>query len=235
MLATNMPKKKINKKINKEANDEFKNISYELFIAALSLLSIFNIIIISIAHNLNIYVENVLLIMNLIFSIIFMIDFTYRLFTAKSKNKYFFHQYGWADLLASLPFTQLKILRLFRLLRVARIMRKYGTKRIIKEFLSNRGSSALLTVFLIIILLLEFGGVAILAVERQSPESNIKTASDAIWWIIVTVTTVGYGDRYPVTDLGRIIGVIVMCVGIGLVGTLTGFLANAFLTPQKSK
>ena len=220
-------------KIKKEKN-ELKNASYELFIAALSILSIFNLILIFLLPSYATNAAGVLAIMNAIFSLIFITDFSYRIYVAPDRKHYFFKDFGWADLLASLPFEQLKILRVFRLLRVYRISKKYGAKKLIRTFLQNRGGSALLTIFLLIILLLEFAGIAILGVEKNAPSANIKTPSDAIWWIIVTVTTVGYGDRFPVTNIGRLIGVLVMAVGIGLVGTLTGFLANAFLAPRKN-
>ncbi len=84
---------------------------------------------------------------------------------------------------------------------------------------------------LIAILVLEFGSLAILAAEHSSPEANITTASDALWYIVVTMSTVGYGDQYPVTQLGRVFGVLIIVVGVGVFGTLTGFLANAFLSP----
>ena len=66
-------------------------------------------------------------------------------------------------------------------------------------------------------------------------EEIITNSSDALWWIMATVTTVGYGDVYPVTNAGRVVGVIVMITGIGLFGTITGFLANAFFQPKKTE
>ena len=216
-----------------KTSGELKNTSYELFIAALSILSIFNLFLYWLVPNNEANILGVIDIMNAIFSVIFLTDFSFRLYSATSRSGYFFRQFGWADLLASLPFPQFKILRFFRIFRAARIMKKYGARKLIRMFLASRGGSALLTILLLIILLLEFAGMAILIVEKNSPSVNIKTPSDAIWWILVTVTTVGYGDRFPVTNAGRFIGVIVMFTGIGLVGVLTGFLANAFLAPKK--
>jgi voltage-gated potassium channel len=86
-----------------------------------------------------------------------------------------------------------------------------------------------MTLLLLIALGVELGAIAMLAVEIRSPESNIRNASDALWYIYVSITTVGYGDRYPVTDWGRVIGAIVLTMGVGLYGTLTAFLANFFL------
>ena len=225
---TFMPKTKTKTKNN---STELKNISYELFIGALSVISIFNIVLGFFVKNPQI--NGVLIIINIVLTVIFFSDFIYRLYTANSKKDYFFRQYGWADFLASMPIEQMKILRIFRLFRVYRIMNVLGAKRIISEFIHARGGSALLTILLIAFLVFEFGGMFILYVEKDSPDANITTASDALWWIMATVTTVGYGDVYPVTNAGRIVGVMVMITGIGLFGTLTGFLANAFLAPKE--
>lgn len=69
-----------------------------------------------------------------------------------------------------------------------------------------------------------FSAIAILQVERD-PNSNIKTAEDALWWSYVT-TTVGYGDRYPVTTEGRLIASVLMTAGVGLFGTFTAYIAS---------
>jgi voltage-gated potassium channel len=86
---------------------------------------------------------------------------------------------------------------------------------------------------LLIIVLLEFGGMGMVWAEQRSDEANIKTGGDALWWAYVTITTVGYGDKFPVTSLGRLIGVLVLTAGVGLFGVLTGFLANFFLAPRR--
>jgi len=168
-------------------------------------------------------------------SLIFLADFLYRFFTAGSKSRYFFSQFGWADLLTSLPIPLAKILRAFRVFRAGRLMGKRGARYILGEFLGNRAQSALLTLLFFIILVLEFGGMAMVAVESSSAEANIRTPSDAVWYTYVTITTVGYGDHYPVTTEGRLIGIVIMTAGVGLFGTLTGYLANAFLAPPKRK
>jgi hypothetical protein len=73
--------------------------------------------------------------------------------------------------------------------------------------------------------------MAMLASEARSPGANITTSSDALWYIMATISTVGYGDLYPTTSLGRIVGVFILIVGVGLFTTLTGFLANIFVNP----
>lgn len=83
-------------------------------------------------------------------------------------------------------------------------------------------------------LLLEFGSIAVMYAERGASGSNIISASDALWWTYVTITTVGYGDLYPTTVSGRMVGIVVMLVGVGLFGVVTGFLANKFLPKTNS-
>jgi voltage-gated potassium channel len=81
-------------------------------------------------------------------------------------------------------------------------------------------------------LVIESGAFLVLMAERSAPDANIQSASDAMWWVYVTITTVGYGDRYPVTTMGRLVGILVMTMGVGLFGTLAGFIANKLLAPD---
>jgi voltage-gated potassium channel len=83
------------------------------------------------------------------------------------------------------------------------------------------------------ILVLELGSLEMLHLEQHAPGANITTGSDAIWYVIVTISTVGYGDRFPATDGGRLFGAILIVLGVGIVGTFTGYLANLFLSPSK--
>jgi voltage-gated potassium channel len=79
-----------------------------------------------------------------------------------------------------------------------------------------------------------FSAIAILSVE-DSPEANIKNTGDAFWWAFVTMTTVGYGDRYPLSTEGRIIACVLMTVGAGLFATLTGLTASMFLQSRTNE
>ena len=212
---------------------ELKNTGYEIFIGILSILSIFNLVLLYAIDDDGL--DTVLFFMNAILSAIFLADFTYRLFTAESKAQYFFRRFGWADLLASLPFQQVKVLRVFRVVRVFGLLRVYGIKNVGRSLLHDRAGSALLTLLLMGILVLEFGSLEILHIEQDAPGANITTASDALWYNIVTISTVGYGDRYPVTNEGRAIGSLIIIVGVGIFGTFTGYLANLFLAPSKTE
>jgi voltage-gated potassium channel len=216
-------------------NKELKSTGYELFILLLSLVSIVNLMF-EIVTGFIIHDQNTLSVLAIIdgmLTVFFVFDFCYRLFTTDSKSGYFFKRWGWADLLACVPV--LRIFRLFRVVRAGRMLRKFGVKNMLNEVINNRAGSALyLTVFLII-LIAETAAVLELKVESANPAANLTSAGDAVWWVFVTITTVGYGDFYPTTMWGRIIGVFVMLSGIALIGVLASFLANFFLAPPKKQ
>jgi len=77
-------------------------------------------------------------------------------------------------------------------------------------------------------------GAAVLNVERFAPGGNIKTPSDALWWALVTVTTIGYGDRFPVTNEGRLLAAVLIVFGIGLLASLTGYIASWIISQSKA-
>ncbi len=210
---------------------ELKSSGYEIFIGILSILSILNLVLMIFVQEKSL--ETVLAAMNALFSLIFLIDFTYRIFTAPSATTYFFRHFGWADLLASLPIAQLKILRIFRLVRVYRLLRDVGIRAISQTVIKDRAGSALYVLLLMGIFVLQFGSLAMLALEQGAEGANITTASDALWYTIVTISTVGYGDQYPVTQAGRLCGTVIIVVGVGIFGTFTGYLATVFLSPRK--
>lgn len=212
---------------------ELKNTGYEIFIGILSILSIVNMAL-SYSARGNPDLQNILQVMNALFSGIFLIDFSYRLITAPARSDYFFKHFGWADLLASLPLAELKFLRIFRLVRVFRLMREVGGRTVVRTLIRDRAGSALLTLLLMGILVLQFGSLTMLHFEQFAPGANITTGSDALWYTIVTISTVGYGDQFPVTNPGRLVGSLIIVIGVGIFGTFTGYLANLFLAaPQQ--
>lgn len=212
---------------------KLQNPSYEIFMGLLSILSIVNLVLQFITRDTNL--SQILSVMNFVLTTFFALDFIFRFITAPSKKDYFFRGYGWADLLSSLPFAQTNILRLFRLIKVYHLIRDYGWRSIGIALIKDRADSALFTLVFISLLVLEFGSLGMIAIEAPAEGSNITTASDSLWYMIVTMATVGYGDQYPVTTGGRILGALVILVGVGIFGTLTGYLANFFLAPRKSK
>ena len=90
------------------------------------------------------------------------------------------------------------------------------------------------SVSIITVLLIIFSSISILIVEKNTA-STIKTANDALWWTIETITSVGYGDMYPVTVEGRIIGSILMIGGVGIFGVFTAYIASLFVKDNQNK
>ncbi len=165
---------------------------------------------------------------------IFLFEFTLRFIRAENKLK--FLRWGWIDLIASIPainfFRVGRAVRLVRLLRLLRAFR--STKHLVNHIFRNRAQGAFTSVSIIALLLLIFSSIAILQVE-DSPNSNIKTAEDALWWAYATITTVGYGDKFPVTTEGRLIAGILMTAGVGLFGTFTAYVASWFVDGSKNR
>jgi voltage-gated potassium channel len=215
---------------NASPRSELGSFSYEIFVGALSVLSLVNIVLLAVLRDAA--TQQVVRVTDVVLSAVFLVDFLFRLHRAQSKSGYFFRGFGWADLLASLPFPQVKILRVFRLVRVIRLMRRYGTRSLVRGLVRDRAGSALLTLLFVGILVLEFGSLAMLALERTAPGANITTAGDSLWYVIATMSTVGYGDVYPVTAHGREMGSLIIVIGVGIFGSFTGYLANFFLSPK---
>jgi len=214
------------------ARREQLDFGYELFIAAVSVLSVFNLILIYFPR-IDPDAVNVVYTINVILTLFFIYDFSLRFATAPDRKFYFFRNFGWADLLAIVPL--FRIFRLFRIYKAYRIVKKYGMKYILTYLSENRAASALYILILMVILIIEFGAILVLQAEGKSPDANITTAGDAIWWSYVTITTVGYGDRYPVTLGGRLVGILVMTTGVAVFATFAGLISSKLLAPPVKK
>jgi voltage-gated potassium channel len=211
----------------------FKGNSYELFLLAITILSILNIFLFWFTTDEE--MREVILILEIILSIFFIFDFLYRLISAENKYSYFVKQFGWLDLLGSLPLIGIRILRIFRIIRILRIMRELGLRSILRDIFENRAGPALALVGFFVILVLEFGSYLIIRAESEAANPNIITPIDALWWSLVTIATVGYGDEYPVTIRGRIIGSIVIVTGVALFSILIGYLSNRFVSTKEEQ
>lgn len=158
---------------------------------------------------------------------IFMTDFFVNLHRAPSKAA--FLRWGWIDFISSIPFiSSLRIGRLARIARIMRVLRAFRSATALMRYVfRTRQANSLAAVATMSILLLVFGAVGIVQFETAH-DSNIKGAGDALWWAISTMTTVGYGDRFPTTAEGRLVAVILMVAGVGIFGVFTGYVASLF-------
>jgi voltage-gated potassium channel len=161
--------------------------------------------------------------------VVLLADFCIRF--QKAESKLAFLKWGWIDLLASIP--NLPILRVGRFIRILRILRLLrairATHKISTLLLKDKAQTGVASAFLTSFLLVMFCSIGILICEQPDPHANIKTAGDAIWWSVETFTTVGYGDKYPLTTSGRIVAMILMVSGIGLFGIFSGLAASFFI------
>lgn len=207
---------------------------YLVFILILSLLSLAALAV-ETTVPLDEASRDVLFYADTVVCVLFFADFLVCLFRAKSKTRYLL-TWGWLDLISSVPaIAPLRWGRAARLVRILRILRVVRSARVLSTLiLERRAQSAVLAATLVTIVLVASASVAALHVENV-PEANIKSAEDAAWWALCTVTTIGYGDRYPVTSEGRLIGVVLMIAGVGMFGAFAGFVASWFLKPEERR
>ena len=177
-------------------------------------------------------IEIVLDYADFIICVAFGVDFFVSLWRAPNRVRYLI-TWGWLDLLSSIP--TLPIARWGRLARIAwisRLLRGLRATRLLSAaVMRKRSQSTVAAAALLALILVIAASTAILHFETLR-ESNIHTAEDAMWWAVSTITTVGYGDRYPVTTEGRVVAVLLMIAGVGLFGTFSAALAAWFLIPE---
>jgi voltage-gated potassium channel len=212
--------------------------AYEMFILILTILSL--LIMVALLLPFDDATIVLLTAYDNVICIVFLIDFAVNLARAKPKREYFIGRRGWLDLLGSIPsfagFQYAALFRLARLSRLARIGRLLrGKKRaeLVKDVLEHRGQYAAFVTLLTALIVLVITSVMVLQFESRSAEANIASGGDALWWAIVTITTVGYGDRFPVTMPGRLTGIFVMFAGVGIIGALASILASILVPPPK--
>lgn len=212
-------------------DDRFSSLGYQLFILGLSVYAILSLVAQAMASS-NPELIQILQYADIPVCALFFIDFLICYRNAPDRTRYLM---GWGilDLLSCIPALDFaRWGRVGRMLRIFRVLRGLRAGKVIVTLvLRRRAENTLLAALMVSSLLIIIGSVAILGIENQ-PESNIKSAEDALWWAFATIMTVGYGDRFPVTSEGRFVAGILMMAGLGLFGTFSAYLAAMFLQPE---
>ena len=183
-------------------------------------------------------------IIELVTVIIFSIEYLLRLWTADllypdksflgSRIRFLFSWDGIVDLLTILPFYFLSGFIVFRMLRVVRIFRlfrinaQYDSFNVITSVLKERRNQIISSVFIILILMLA-SSIGMYSAEHNAQPEVFDNAFSGMWWSISTLLTVGYGDIYPVTVVGKIMAIIISLLGVGVVAVPTGIISAGFV------
>jgi voltage-gated potassium channel len=171
---------------------------------------------------------------------LFFSDFVLSLYRAENKLHYML-TWGWLDLISSIPaIDALRWGRAARLVRILRLLRGVRSARMLTQFLvrhrvQSGAMGGAMGGALLVLVVITFGSVCILHAEREQEGANIHSAEDALWWAVTTMTTVGYGDKFPVSTEGRAVAAILMITGVGLFGSLSGLVAATLLSPAEAR
>jgi voltage-gated potassium channel len=209
-------------------------LDYELFIIVFTLFSLLvalSLMFLPLAPE----AKKALAQINLLITVIFLADFIHLFRRAENKIAYMKSR-GWLDLLGSLPvYPVFRLFRVYRMVVVWRELHKRGVRPIRDQIVQRRAQNALRYTGFTVLFVITLGTILVLQFESVSPNANILTEQEAIWWAIVTIATVGYGDYYPVTFNGRLVGIVMIIVGVGMFGVLSSYLAKNFLSPTRQE
>ncbi len=200
--------------------------TYRLALLVISVVSVV-LITATLALDLDPEVERLIGFADTLVCVVFFGDFIRQLIQAPSRARYL-ATWGWLDLLSSIPAVDLlRYGRLFRIVRLIRLLRIVRSGRLLVATLKYyRARGTLIVAATVVLLAISLGSIAVLHFELERPDSPIKTADEALWWCIVTMTTVGYGDEVPATLGGRIVAATLMIVGVGMFGVISALLAS---------
>ena len=213
----------------------------ELFIQILIIISIINFTVQTLP-NINPTYQKVSNSIEVVSVFFFSLEYFLRLLSSKKPFKFIFSFFGIVDLLAILPFyltlgadlKSLRAVRLFRLLRLLKFLRYGDTLKNLKQSFDNVKKE--LTLFsAATLLLIYFSSVGIYFFENEAQPDAFSSVFNAMWWSVATLTTVGYGDIYPITTGGKIFSTFIVFIGLGLVAVPTGLIASSLTQALNKK
>ncbi len=193
--------------------------------------------------------EKIMFITELMTVIFFTVEFALRLWTADflypetgsrpaAALKFFFSPMGIVDFLAFFPFylpnlmpfgvVAFRIFRVIRIFKLFRVTSYQDSLNVITDVVTKRKKQLISSVFLVLILMIS-ASILMYGIEHEAQPDIFKNAFSGFWWATSTLLTVGYGDIYPITNLGKIIGIILTFLGVGMVAIPTGILSAGFI------
>ncbi len=207
--------------------------SFTILIQVLIVISLLSFSI-STIPNLSKSTIRVLQLIEVMTVVLFSMEYCLRIYIADKKLSYIFSFWGLIDLIAILPFylasgLDLRAVRIFRLLRIFRIFKLLRYTKAINRIGTafTMVKEELILFFFVAMILLFLSSVGIYYFEHEAQPEKFKSVFHSLWWASATLTTVGYGDIYPVTKLGKIFTFFVLMIGIGIVSVPTGLIASA--------
>lgn len=214
-------------KVNNDA--DFKPMS--LMSLLLSFLSV-GIVIHLIFYSVDKETRHTLLVIDTTICLLFLLQIA--IDCCRSTRKLHYLTSHWLDIIASIPGIEiLRFARIWHIIRMLSLFRQRSS--FIQQVKQNRKEATLATIFTLLILLVCSGSIFMLMFERDAINGNIHTAGDALWWSLVTISTVGYGDHYPVTSGGKILAVVMIICGVGIFGMISGLITSILTMPPKNK
>ena len=209
--------------------------AYNIFILILTIISL--VIMVVMLLPLDDATIGLLQFYDALICVFFLVDFFFNLRAVSKKSDYFIKERGWLDLLGSIPSLGivfkfsglLRLARLNRFVRIAHAIRGKSRGALLADIIKNRSHYAAGITVLITIIILSSSSVLVLQFESQAPGATITTGWDAFWYSIVTITTVGYGDFFPITFWGRVTAMFIMITGVGIIGMLASLMSSLLI------
>lgn len=216
-----------------EDSDTLAGKIFDLFIQSLIILSIVAFSIETLPDISN-YTSKILHYFNIFCVAVFTFEYLFRIFLSEKRLSFIFSFYGIIDLLAILPFyvasgvdlRSIRVFRIFRLFRVFKILRYNRAIKRFKKALILIKEELILFLF-VTMLLLYLSSVGIYYFENSVQPESFKSFFHCLWWSVITLTTVGYGDVIPITVGGKIFTSVIVLIGLGVVAVPTGLIASA--------
>lgn len=248
-------REKIFKVIQPAAKDNFAFASW-VFDATITVLVLLSVIcVFLITFDLPLSYVRIIRCIEAVISVIFTIEYVLRLLTADFLDQNKGEKHMWramlrymrsgmalVDLAAILPFylpmlfpcnlLAIRIFRLIRLLRIFKLNRYFASLAAIGEVIRGKSRELLGSMFFVALMLI-VSSLVIYAVEHDAQPDVFKNAFSGLWWAVATLTTVGYGDIYPVTAVGRMVGAVIALLGIGMVAIPTGIISSGLIEQMK--